>query len=305
MKLHFRYGGSGASPTVSAALLILLKKPLDVSCIGCVFEVFVDEYSSATAEHLMHVRFRARPWTRAARLRQNRRVIRIALIGDYNEAVIAHRAIPLALTAAAQSIGVEVHADWLHTSTIGDAKQLLATCDGIWCVPGSPYVNANGALAAIRYARQSGRPFLGTCGGFQHALLEYAHDVWDMDAPAHAETDPNASDPVIAPLTCSLLNIADALHFVPGSRLVQIYGTTSATEEYQCSYGLSPRYEARLKEGPLRVAARDSEGSVRGVELVGHPFFIATLFQPERAALQGRIPPIASAFVMAAASVRN
>lgn len=232
-------------------------------------------------------------------------MINIALIGDYNEAVIAHRAIPLALTAAAQSIGVAVHADWVHTSTIGDAKQLLATYAGIWCVPGSPYSNTNGALAAIRYARQSGRPFLGTCGGFQHALLEYAHDAWDIDAPAHAETDPDASDPVIAPLTCSLVNIADALHLVPGSRLAQIYGTTSITEQYQCSYGLSPRYEARLQDGPLRVAARDSEGSVRGVELEGHPFFIATLFQPERAALQGQIPPIASAFVMAAASVRD
>jgi CTP synthase (UTP-ammonia lyase) len=229
-------------------------------------------------------------------------MIRIALIGDYNEAVIAHRAISLALTAAAQNIGVEVHADWVHTSAIGDAKQLLETYGGVWCVPASPYVNANGALAAIRYARQSGRPFLGTCGGFQHALLEYAHGVWGIDAPAHAETDPDASDPVIAPLMCSLVNVADALRFVPGSRLAQIYGITSTTEEYQCSYGLSPRYEARLQEGPLRIAARDSEGSVRGVELDGHPFFIATLFQPERAALQGRIPPLALAFVKAAAS---
>lgn len=232
-------------------------------------------------------------------------MIRIALVGDYSEAVIAHRAIPLALTAAAQSIGIEVHADWVHTSAIGDAKQLLEAYSGVWCVPASPYVNANGALAAIHYARQSGRPFLGTCGGFQHALLEYAHDVWDIDAPAHAETDPGASDPLIAPLTCSLLNIADVLHFVAGSRLAQIYGTTTTTEEYQCSYGLSPRYEARLQDGPLRVAARDSEGSVRGVELDGHPFFIATLFQPERAALHGRVPPIALAFVKAAASVRN
>jgi CTP synthase (UTP-ammonia lyase) len=188
-------------------------------------------------------------------MRQHCRVIRIALIGDYNEAVIAHRAIPLALTAAARNIGIEVHADWVHTSAIGDPKQLLETYAGVWCVPASPYVNANGALAAIRYARQSGRPFLGTCGGFQHALLEYAHGVWGIDAPAHAETDPDASDPVIAPLMCSLVNIADVLHFVPGSRLAQIYGTTSTTEEYQCSYGLSPRYEARLQDGPFRVAA--------------------------------------------------
>lgn len=240
-----------------------------------------------------------------ASMRQHCRMIRIALIGDYNEAVIAHRAIPLALAAAARDIRAEVHADWIHTSAIADAKQQLESYGGIWCVPASPYGNTDGALAAIRYARESGRPFLGTCGGFQHALLEYAQSVWGIDTPAHAETDPDASDPVIAPLACSLVNVADTLHFVSGSRLAQIYGSNSASEEYQCRYGLSPRYEARLKDGPLRVAARDSDGSVRGVELDGHPFFMATLFQPERAALQGRTPPVALTLVKAAASISN
>jgi CTP synthase (UTP-ammonia lyase) len=34
-----------------------------------------------------------------------------------------------------------------------------------------------GALLAIRHARESAIPFLGTCGGFQHAVLEYARNV--------------------------------------------------------------------------------------------------------------------------------
>jgi len=227
-------------------------------------------------------------------------MIRIALIGDRSEAVIAHRAIPVALAAAARELGVEVRADWIHSSEIAAAQRQLESYAGIWCVPGSPYANADGVLAAIRYARQSGRPFLGTCGGFQHAMLEYAQGVWGVDAPAHAETDPDASDPVITPLACALVNMAGRLHFVAGSRLAHIYGAGSVTEEYHCSYGLSPRCQARLNDGPLRVSARDDEGSVRGVELDGHPFFIATLFQPERAALQGRTPPLARAFVKAA-----
>jgi len=41
----------------------------------------------------------------------------------------------------------------------------------------------------------------------------------------------------------------------------------------------------------------DDAGDVRGIELDGHPFFIATLFQHERAALQGRLPPLVRAFV--------
>jgi CTP synthase (UTP-ammonia lyase) len=56
----------------------------------------------------------------------------------------------------------------------------------------------------------------------------------------------------------------------------------------------------RLQSGPLKIAARDDDGSVRAVELDEHPFFIGTLFEPERAALREQIPPLVKAFVAAA-----
>ena len=100
---------------------------------------------------------------------------RIALIGDHDPAVVAHRAIPLALALATDPSGDPVDAVWVHTSTlVGDVTAPLEMFDGIWCVPGSPYANTHGALAAIRMAREQHRPYLGTCGGFQHALFEYA-----------------------------------------------------------------------------------------------------------------------------------
>ena len=72
-------------------------------------------------------------------------------------------------------------------------------------------VGATAAIAAIRFARESGRPFLGTCGGFQHALLEHAESIWGVDA-ANAETNPEATDPVIAPLACARIDVADEIH---------------------------------------------------------------------------------------------
>jgi len=225
---------------------------------------------------------------------------RIALIGDYNEAVVAHRAIPLALRLTAERLQAEIAWDWTPTATIKTAD-VLQSFDAVWCTPGSPYASMGGALRAIRFARQTLRPFLGTCGGFQHALLEYAQAEWGLDA-AHAETDPDAIDPIIAPLTCSLINVAGELHLIEGSKLAAIYGAAVIKEEYHCSYGFNPLYESHLASGPLRVAARDAAGSVRAVELQGHPFFIATLFQPERAALQNRLPPVVEAFVRAIAA---
>ena len=226
---------------------------------------------------------------------------RIALIGDHDPAVVAHRGIPLALGLAVGAAGQPVDWAWVHTSTLlGDVTALLETFDGVWCVPGSPYANTEGALDAIRVARERRIPFLGTCGGFQHALLEYAAAVWSVDAPAHAELDPSAADPVIAPLTCGLVERSGTIRFEPRSRLRAIYGSDEAVEGYHCNYGLNPAYAGRFATGPMRVAARDLAGDVRAVELDGHPFFVATLYQPERSGLEGRRHPLITAFVGAA-----
>ena len=226
---------------------------------------------------------------------------RIALIGDHDPAVVAHRAIPLALALATDPSGDPVDAVWVHTSTlVGDVTAPLEMFDGIWCVPGSPYANTHGALAAIRLAREQHRPYLGTCGGFQHALFEYAANVWNVNAPAHAELDPSAADPVIAPLACGLVEQTGTIRCEPGSRLRAIYGSDEAIEGYHCNYGLNPAYAARLEDGALRVAARDAAGDVRAVELDGHPFFVATLYQPERSSLEGRQHPLIAAYVDAA-----
>ena len=224
---------------------------------------------------------------------------RIALVGDYNENVVAHRAIPIALELAAGDSRADVSWDWLASrDLLPTVAARLESYVGVWCVPGSPYENTQGVIDAIRFARLQTRPFLGTCGGFQHALLEYAQAVWGIEA-AHAETKPEAEDPVIAPLVCSLVDVRGGLRFERGSRLRAIYGRDSADEEYHCNYGLNARYAQRLLDDPLEIAARDDEGAVRAVELRDHPFFIGTLFQPERAALRGQTPPLVKAFVEA------
>lgn len=222
----------------------------------------------------------------------------IGLIGDYNPAVVAHQAIPLALTLAGQAHGARIQLRWLGTDTL-QVPESLSDVDGLWCVPASPYRNGEAAMAAIRYARELDMPFLGTCGGFQHAVLDYARSVLGWHKAAHAETDPDAKLAVIAPLSCALVETRGALRLSPGSRLFRAYGLGEIEEGYHCSYGINPRLAAELCAGALHATAHDLQGEIRGVELEGHPFFVATLFQPERAALAGRMPPVAGAFVAA------
>jgi CTP synthase (UTP-ammonia lyase) len=230
--------------------------------------------------------------------------IRIGLIGDRSESVRAHAAIPRALEiAGAPSFSVE--ARWLPTPALErDVSGQVAGVDGLWCVPGSPYASMEGALNAIRLARESGRPFLGTCGGFQHALLEYARNVLGIIDAEHAETNPRARVPLISPLTCPLVRQTGTIHFRRGSRAAVFYAARETVEEYHCSFGLNPEYQDRLDDGRLSVTGVDDDGTARVVELGGHPFFFATLFQPELSVLRsGALPhPVIVAFVRAAAA---
>ena len=220
---------------------------------------------------------------------------RVALIGDFNPSVIAHQAIPEALRLSGGS-GHSVEGAWLHTESISNAPAQLRDFDGIWCVPASPYVSMDGALEAIQFARESGRPFLGTCGGFQHALLEYARDVCNLQAADHAETNPDAEVLLISPLACPLVERSEEIELQDGL-VRKAYGQSRITEEYHCSFGFNRQYEDVLFRNGLRSTAHNRQGEVRAVELSSHPFFVATMFQHERRALRGEAPPLVTAFV--------
>ena len=223
----------------------------------------------------------------------------IGLVGDYDAGVTAHQAIPRALALATGALGAPLEFRWLPTETI-ESDAVLAPFDALWCVPASPYRSMVGALRAIRFARERPLPFLGTCGGFQHAVVEYARNVLGWADAEHAETAPDAARPVIAPLACSLVEVTNKVQLRPGSCIAAAYDATEATEGYHCRYGLNEAFRTALVSGALRVTAEDEAGDIRALELEGHPFFVATLFQPERAALTGRLPPLVAAFARAA-----
>lgn len=228
------------------------------------------------------------------------RPLHIALIGDHDPQITAHRAIPIALDLVSRQTGHGVSFQWLATDLIADTTP-LDDFDGIWCVPGSPYRNENGALHVIRFAREQRRPFLGTCGGFQHAVLEYARNVMGWADAAHGETDPEAERALLTPLSCALIETIDSLQLDADSLIAKAYGRQMVFEGYHCRFGVNPDFEEDLLNQRLHPVARDSAGGLRAVELQDHPFFVATLFQPERAALEGRMPPLVSAFVEACA----
>jgi CTP synthase (UTP-ammonia lyase) len=229
-------------------------------------------------------------------------MIRIALVGDRSATVRAHARVPILLDALASRDRVDLDAYWIPTPE-ADEADVLRGFAGIWLVPGSPYRSEAGAVAAARTARESGIPFLGTCGGFQHAMLEFARNVCGLPAARHAETTSGDDDALIVELACSLTGHEAAINLTPGSRVEQVLGTSRTIERYHCSYGVGEGYLDLLRTHGMRFTGMDDNGEVRVAELPEHPFYLATLFQPELAGDGTRAHPVIRAFARAAASV--
>ena len=231
--------------------------------------------------------------------------VRIGLIGDRDDHVTAHPAIPLVLAAASREIARPIDVVWLATTDLARDPSAARAVDALWAVPATPYADGAAAIAAIRTARDNAVPFLGTCGGYQHALLEFARDALGLTGATTVEEHPEAELALIGRLSCDLVEARGRIRLDPSSRLAAICGTLELEETYHCRFGLDPRHRARFDGTALRIVGEDLAGEPRAFELRGHPFFVGTAFQPERAGLEGRSHPIVTAFVRAAAQAHT
>ena len=229
-------------------------------------------------------------------------MIRLGLIGEYKPEVKAHVAIPLALQLAAHDLASPFEAEWLATSALEhDPEPQLTAYQALWFVPNTPYERQDGALRALTYAREHHVPTLGTCGGCQHMMIEYARDVLGIIEADHAEEHPDAPVLLMTPLASSQAERITTCRLAPGSRVAAIYGTNEVTEQYgTCNYGPNAQFWPALEQGGLHVTGADADGNARIVEIDHHPFFIGTLFQPERSAFQHLVHPLIRALLQAA-----
>jgi CTP synthase (UTP-ammonia lyase) len=228
---------------------------------------------------------------------------RIALVGDRSPQVRSHQRIPRLAAALLERDALPLDLYWIGSDEV-DSPDDLSGFDGIWALPGSPYRSEAGVLHAIRAARESDTPFLGTCGGFQHALLEYARNACGLVDAAHAENDPDARQPMIAALACSLVGHELPVVLTPGSLAERVLGADRTVERYHCSYGLRPEYPWLLEAHGLVFSGHDLDGEPRVAELPQrvHPFFLGMLFQPELAGDGTRPHAFVRAFARAAQS---
>jgi CTP synthase (UTP-ammonia lyase) len=224
----------------------------------------------------------------------------VGVVGDYDPANETHLATDAAFVHASAALGMPVTVTWVGTERVGAGGEELAGFGGLLIAPASPYRSLDGALAAIHFARTLDIPLLGTCGGFQHVVLEFARGVLGYADAEHAEVNPGADRLFITPLACSLKGQSMAVGLTPGSLAARAYGQEKVTERYYCDFGLNPAYTGELEAAGLQVTGTGPEGEPRVVELSGRQFFIGTLFVPQASSTPSMPHPLIVALLQAA-----
>ena len=225
----------------------------------------------------------------------------LAIVGDFKPDNRSHQATNDAIHHCAAAGRLDVASTWIGTDELHGpgAIHRLADYDGLWIAPASPYQSMDGALSAIRFAREESIPLLGTCGGFQHIILEFARNVLGFAHAQHEETSPDAAPLFISRLACSLVGRTLTIRLASDSLLARACGQLQIQEQYHCNFGVNPDYVDTLRTGALRIVGSDDEGIVRAVELSGHPFFVGTLFLPQHHSTPTAPHPLITAFLQA------
>lgn len=240
----------------------------------------------------------------------------IAIVGKYVSLPDAYLSVIEALGHAGVSNGVhvEVHlvdGEELSAETIEDA---LSGMDGV-LIPGGFGERAfEGKIAAARYAREGGVPFLGICLGLQAAVCEFARDVVGLEGATSAEFDESAPYPVIdlmpeqedVEVKGGTMRLgAYPCKLEKGSLAHEVYGEEVIYERHRHRYEVNNAYREKLTEAGLRISGLSPDGRlVEVVELPGHPWFIASQGHPEFKSRPTAPHPLFKGFVSAAADHR-
>ena len=240
------------------------------------------------------------------------RPVEIALVGKYVELHDAYLSVVESLFHAGTDLGGVVQIRWVDSQTVTNenAAQVLDGCAGILVPGGFGDRGIEGMIAAARYARTQGVPYLGICLGMQIACIEFARHVLGWTDAHSAEFAPDTAHPVIH-LMPDQQGVTDKggtmrlgrypCRLAEGSRARTLYGEAEIFERHRHRYEFNNDYRAAFQAHGMALAGTSPDGRlVEVIELPHHPWFIAAQFHPEFLSRPNRPHPLFRGFVQAA-----
>src|SRR5262245_22822786 len=246
------------------------------------------------------------------RLRHPEHEISIALVGKYAEHYDAYKSIYESLDHAGIANRAQVRIGRIRSEDVEaeGPERLLSGYDGVLVPGGFGERGIEGKIAAIRYARTKGIPFLGLCLGMQCAVIEFARDVCNLNGAHSTEFDKNTEHPVICLLDDqrtitdkggTMRLGAQPTRLEADSEAARCYGKTEISERHRHRYEFNNIYRQQFAAHGLRFSGTSPDGSlVEVIELPEHPWFVAVQYHPEFKSKPTAPQPLFSGFVDAA-----
>ena len=259
------------------------------------------------------------------RIQQPKGEVTIAIVGKYTGLGDAYKSLSEALDHAGIANQARVHIRWIDASGFEkeDIAKSLHDVNAVLVPGGFGERGVNGKLAAIAYAREHNKPYLGICFGMQLAVIEFARDVLKIEDAASTEfgayVDKEGKGPLVGLMTEWLRgNVLETrrhdgdlggtmrlgayeCNLAPGSLAAEIYGTEQITERHRHRYEVNIQYRDAFEKADMVFSGLSPGGNLPEiVEYKKHPWFVGVQFHPELKSRPFAPHPLFASFVKAA-----
>jgi CTP synthase len=247
-------------------------------------------------------------------------MVNIAMVGKYTQLPDAYKSVNEALKHAGLKNGVNVNIVYVDSQDIeSKGTSMLDEMDGILVPGGFGERGVEGKILAAKYARENDVPYFGICLGMQVALIEYARNVAGLENAHSTEFDAETAHPVVGLITEWLDeagNIeqrsessdlggtmrvgAQLCHLEEGSKVAELYNSTTCMERHRHRYEVNNNYVEQLKGAGLSFTGLSQDKKlVEIIEIKDHRWFVAGQFHPEFTSTPRDGHPLFEGFVAA------
>jgi CTP synthase len=246
-------------------------------------------------------------------IQQDKKTIRIGLVGKYVELHDAYISVTESLMHAGLQHNVDVEVVWINseTATGEDMERELRKVSGVVVPGGFGPRGIEGKVHAVQFARERGIPYLGLCYGLHMAVIEVARNLLGLEGANSTEIDPQTPHPVI--------DLMPGQHGVemggtmrlglwpcqlkPGTKAADAYGTGIVQERHRHRFEVNNAYRDQLESAGMIVSGASPDNHLAEImEFRDHPFFVGVQFHPELRSRPNRPHPLFLDFIKASAA---
>lgn len=238
--------------------------------------------------------------------------VTIAIVGKYVQLPDAYLSVVEALNHAGIFHKRDVKINWVDAENLSpeEVESELSEADGILVPGGFGIRGIEGKIRAVRYARENNVPFLGICLGLQCAVVEFARNKIGLKDANSSEFNPETPHPVIhlLPGQEDISDMGGTMRlgaypcvFRKDSKANVAYAQDNIEERHRHRYEVNLSYKQQFETNGMIFSGLSPDGNLAEViELLNHPWFVASQFHPEFKSRPTRPSPLFRDFVGAA-----